>query len=269
MSTTIGANPYQSNYVALITNTAGTVDLKVFDAYSRIASRDNGDYKSYDVLICTGSILTTTNTDWVITAEGETPGQQITPSADDAILTVDIAEQPAVLHVRLNGTVGIGRIQETASLCETWMSYRMWHPNQLVSMGNSTYVCTTKHLSILFDEDLAAGMWSVYQSQNPRYASQEIASASENAFEVFYFPNDKQSVECDNYQRDEISFDLFVPNLQSITCNWMQRNGQPFIFPHKGRVRLADLESTSAYTYERDYYTPTLHLQISSDKFYC
>ena len=257
MATAIGSHPFQSSYVATITNPAGTVNLQVHDVYTRTASRTGGDFKTYDVLVCTGTVLSATFADWLISAEGETANTQITPTGDAALLTVDVSDQPAVLHLRLNGSRGAGRIQEVATRDGTWMSYIMYNPGDIVHYNLAKYVCTTKHLSIMFNTELSAGWWSVYQSQ------QSSASASDNAFEVFHFADASQSLDINVFNHGDVVHDTFVPNVQSISVEWMQRNGQPFIFPHKPRIRVTDLDSTANYTYERDYTTPCLHIELA------
>lgn len=312
METALGSDPDKSSYVATITNPAATVSLRVHDVYTRTGVRtDGGNFRTYDVLICTGTVLTSTTTDWTITAEGEVAGTEITPSADNAVLTVHIAPQSAILRVQLNGNLGIGRVQEAFNLAEDWMTYRMYYPGQIVNFDNNKYVCSTKHLSLVFARDLAAGLWnstvrtrwatgtsyalgSVIDHQGSIYACRvahtagsftadftagrwtfgavttpiaQPTSAACDAFEVFDFGSDPQTTETVVYLPEHIRSAMAVQSLDTIRFEWVQRNGRPFMFPYTPCIRLTTLESTSDYTFEREYAAPCVQLQITHRAF--
>jgi hypothetical protein len=313
MAAAIGSNANTSGYVAAITNPAGTVDLRVYDVYTRTAARDNGDYKTYDVLICTGSVLTSTFTDWTITAEAEAVvTSSITPTTA-SVLTVDIAHQPAVLRVRLNGDMGVGRVEQANIIQTIWMSYKMYYPGDIVNYGTAKYVCTIKHLSILFNTDSAAFYWSnmattgwvtstayvagnqieyggsiyvcltahtsgsfgtdlnalkwTWGSHVPAVVAAQPPAAND-AFEVFYFDTDSQTTSTAVYLPEHIQQTLKLPMLRSISFEWVQRNGQPFIFPYIPRIQVTSLESSSSYTFERDYPGTCLHLQLTHSAYW-
>lgn len=276
METAIGGQPATSNYVATITNPAATVDLRVHDVYTRIAVRDNFDYKTYDVLICTGTVLTTASDDWTITAEGELPNTEITPTADaGAVLTVNITPQAAVLRIKLNGTAGVGRIEEASGLNESWMSYKMYYPGDVVlaGNGNTRYACNAKHLSVVFEDDLAAQVWSPVTdatatsstwSTQSYYSvpSQTTPAAADAAFEVFYFDSDSQTITTTAFSQGDVQYKVNVPSLQDISIEWVQTNGQPFVFPYTPHIRVTSLESNDAYTFERVFASPCIQIQI-------
>lgn len=312
MSAAIGKDPNTSNYVATISNPAGTVDLMVHDVFTRIGVRSDLDYKTYDVLLCTGTVSTSTFTDWTITAEGEDPDVPITPTTS-SVLTVQTHPQPALLRLRLNGDI-LGRVQQSRTTLNQWLSYAMYSPGDIVIYGANKFVCTQKHLSLVFDDDLAALCWnqlttalwttgtlysigtqiqysgSIYictvahtsgsfsADLNAHYwnwgayvpsndASVESPVAND-AFEVFYFGGDTQSINNTVYLPNHIQYDMRIPSLHSITFEWFQCNGKPFMFPYKPFMRITSLDSADSYTLEREYLETSLHLQITHGAYW-
>lgn len=257
--------PAKSSYVAVITNPAATVDLRVYDVFTRTATRTSDNaFKTYDVLICTGTVLTSTTTDWLITAEAETASTEITPSANSATLAVEIAPQPAVLRLQLNGNVGVTRIiQDYDNYGEIWRSYKVYYPGMIVDYDGAKYVCTVKHLSIVFATDLASAYWNTYTAPT----NSKTTSAASGCFEVFYFGTDLQTVDCGVYIPTHIAQPTKVSSLQYINFEWLQPNGQPFIFPYTSRVRVTDVGSSTSYTFEREYASPCLHLEVVAKSF--
>ena len=259
MQATIAADP---TYVAVITNPAGTVSLQVHDVHTMQRARGDGDFKTYDVLVCTGTITALTFTDWTITAEktlgqDETPATALTPTGDAATLLVRRDIQPAVIHVRLNGQM-LGRVQDPQDMPDEWCAYSLYYAHRVVTHSGTRYMCTTKHISNVFTTDVLSGYWSALT------ANAVLVPATHDAFVVLDDPTTNQSAYTERFMPGQIAMsNLHIKHLRHIEVEWLAADGRPYVFPYDVGTRITSMESATAYTQERLLQRPSLELAIT------
>jgi hypothetical protein len=262
MASSIGSDPSKSGYTATITNPAGTVALQVYDVVTINEARaSDSAYRTYDCLICTGTVSTSTYSDWLISAEGETANTEITPVADSATMYVRRDALPAVLRVRLNGTT-VGRVSDPFEYEDQWKSYKVYYPGQIVQYSGTRYVCNTKHMSTTFASNQTALYWTALSA-----TALPVASPNDNAFNIFDCPYTNQTTLVERPNGDLIAFDVQVDNLREIEVQWVTNDGQLYIFPYDSALSITTIAATDTTTYDRVYQMPAFDLDVEHDLY--
>lgn len=246
----------------------GTVALNVCDVFTMTKTRSSDNaVRTYDVYVCTGTLATSSRTDWRIQdptdatnpdlpltgASADTATAYAASDSGDSAVAVEI--DPQAYHLRIS-TGQHFRIGAVRTEIEEWKSFRLYYPGNIVKRGTTVYECVTKHLSLIAADDLAAFFVTI--SGNTR-----VEAPANRAFYVFESTETSEAVVQLSANVDEITAEFPPQTVGQITVGWYTRAGNRVVFPHSAITEYESFtDATTPASYDREYEPHSMQLSL-------
>lgn len=246
----------------------GTVSLNVIDTFSITKTRSSDSaVRTYDVYVCTGTLATSSRTDWQIQdltdptnpdlplsgASADTAFAYAAADAGVSAVAVDI--DPQSYHLRIN-TGQSYRINAVRTELPEWKSFRLYYPGNIVKRGTSVYECVTKHLSLIASDDIPAYFVSIS-------GSTRVEAPANRAFYVFEATDTSEAIVQVTANNDEITAEFPPQTVTQITVGWYTRAGNRVVFPHAAITEYESFtDATTPASYDREYEPHSMQLSL-------
>lgn len=267
----LNVDPEKSTRVVTLFKTDGTVSLNVIETFSYSRRRDSDNaLRTYDIFICTGTLATSSRTEWRIQDPSATSDSNIPmvgAESDDASayasdpgtssIAVSVIEENMYLRVDIGS---LGRLRSVRSVYPQWKSFQVFRRGDISSYESVSYTCLKNHMSLIFSEDLASGLWkSVDTSKNS-------VAAANTAFYVLETNEANEAIITATAARDEIVEETAPVTISTIGISWKTRRGSNFIFPHATSIEFESWDTSvtsAAATLKKEYRHHTLLLEFT------
>lgn len=249
-----------SSIVATLYKSDGTVSLNIVQVFT-FTSNESTDpasrFRTYDVFICTGTILTTAQDNWRIQF----------PACDDADLSdlgmtddtnstiaINVLEENLYLTLDIGGNQG--RLNSVRTVYPEWKSFQVYRRPDTISKDGTCYVCLVDHMSLIFSDDLLANYWTSIPA-----AKMENGPA-DRAFYVVETNEPNESIIIASANHDEIVLDVAPTDVSRITLNWNTRRGSHYLFPQSTAIDFLSFTVLPPALLKKEYRFHTLMIEL-------
>jgi hypothetical protein len=240
-----------SDRVATIYKPDGTVSLNIQEVFTFVRTRSSDNaFRTYDVFICTGTLLTSSRTGWLVQdPEGSSDCAMSGTDSDTRLSDVGYAATSAgessiavnVIQEKLYLDIDVGSANNRLTAVQTvypqWKSFQVYRQGDFVCYGDSCYVCQRSHMSLIFDEDVISN-WAL-QSQIT------ATPAANNAFTVIQPQDDNEALVTRHFAPDEQFVDVSRVDVSQITVRWRTRRGTHYLFPYAPSIEFLSFSDPS------------------------
>lgn len=255
----------------------GTVSLNVVECFTFTRTRDTDDaFRTYDVFICTGTLITSVRTDWRLQdpSASDSSVQDIpivgtdSDTADDnggayaatdegsSSVAVNIVEDN--VYLKLDFGQGPGRLSSIRQVYPQWKSFQVFRKGDFVCHDNYCYTCVNNHMSLIFDEDYAAQYWD----RRDNIVGTSPAAAN-NVFYVIETSEQNESILTAQAAVDDVVYDFAPINVSQVNVEWVTRRGSHYIFPHSTAIEFESFtDPSNVATLKKEFRHHTLMLEI-------
>lgn len=262
-----------TNTHANIYNTAGTVALDVFDAFYAEETRPDGsgDYRTYSVFVCTGTLGSTDTDLWYLNDRSSTVFAQpmvmtdaINGTSDDAALASTNTPGTSVIFtttqhtdlymmLKVNGTLVQRLGGARATSFPKWSSYHVYRKGDIISRGaNLSYQCAIRHLSIDFSVELSAKVWVAIGA--------DLSPAVDGAYYVVQPTRDNQDIIEKTFSKNQVVYETLPFTVSSVQVEWLNRTGTQIMWP--ATYALEYVVSTGVETAKRVFHQHSFTLEM-------
>lgn len=273
----------QATRYATITGT--DVSVQVVEVLTfQVQREEDSAVKTYDVFICTGTYTAaTTPGPATLTLTDHLDGLTYALSPDDgsAAYTDDeagsgvpdtttgvgltVRNQPENLYLFVDAGQGESRLLSTRSVNPAWESRMLFRHGDVVTQSGTRYFCNTTHLSHIFADDLADGLWRAQTDSRLLHPG-----AAANAFHVVE-PGTltTQTAYQAAYTPGAVGMEMSPATLNRLEVTWRTRQGGEYVFPFRAwEAELATevASATADRLRERLYTHHTLTLEITYEE---
>jgi hypothetical protein len=236
----------KTNTAATIYNSAGTVALDVFDCFNEdeIRNDGSGDFRTYSIFVCTGTLATTDTDLWYLNNRSSTTYSQPMTMTDSVGGTSDNAASYSAttpgtstiftttqhtdlfMMLKVNGSLVQRLGGAIATAYPKWASYRVYRPGDTISRSAILrYECVARHMSLTFSVDLAAKNWVLIP------VATVTPPAVEGAFYVIRPAGDNQVVVENTFSRGTVIYETLTTTVSSIEVEWLNGTGTQILWP--------------------------------------
>lgn len=253
-------NVEQSTVVATLYKNDGTISLNVIEVFTFVSyetdTPSTSRFRTYDVFVCSGTILTTAQDDWRIQYAASTDTDLVDlglTEAVDSSIAVNVLDENMYLSLNIGGNQG--RLHSLRTVYPAWKSFQVYRRSDTVSNDGLCYVCLVNHMSLIFAQDVLTA-WKEIPA-----AKMENGPA-DNAFYVVETNEPNEAIIMASANHDEITMDVAPTNVSQITIQWNTRRGSHFIFPISSAIKFLSFTDSPPAVLQREYRFHTLMLEL-------
>lgn len=265
-ATIAASNVELSSVVSTIYKEDGTVSLNVIEVFTftryEDPTSDTSRFRTYDVFICTGTLITSSRTDWRFQhPAADDPDQldmAVASTASNATIAVNILEENLYLDLRMGQ--GQSRLNSVRAVYPQWKSFQVYRRGDFVCRAGTCYTCLRNHMSLIFNEDEVTEWKAIDQSTLN-------SGAANNIFYVVETNDANESIILASASQDEIVLDLAPTDVSTIDVTWKTRRGSHYIFPHTTAIDfLSFTDTANPATLKKEYRHHTLMLELEYEE---
>jgi hypothetical protein len=262
-----------SDRVTTIYKADGTVSLNIQEVFTFVRSRSSDDaFRTYDVFICTGTLLTSSRSGWLLQdpegsvdyalagTDSDTRLGDVGYAASDSgesSIAVNVIHENLYLDIDIGGSEG--RLAAVQTVYAQWKSFQVYRQGDFVCYGTDCYVCQRSHMSLIFDEDVATN-WAL-QTQTA------ATPAANNAFTVLQPQNENEAVLARRFVPDEHFVDVSRVDVSQITVQWRTRRGTHYLFPYTPSIEFLSFDDpNNVAEMRREYRHHSMVIEIEYEE---
>lgn len=268
-------DPEKSSRVATLYKDDSSVSLNVIEVFTFTKSRENGDFRTYDIWVATGTMATSSRVGWKVQDPSDPTASSdlvMVGSASDTADAADYADSDAGessiainvinenMYLDIDVGQGEGRIKAARTVYPRWKSFQVYRKGDFACYGETCYTCLKNHMSLIFSEDVDTYWKSIDNIRT------DTAPAN-GSFYVVETEEPNETAILESFSPRDVVMELPSVTVRELEITWKTHRGSRFIFPHSTAIDFLSFSSSETVaTFKKEYRHHTLLLELSYEE---